>query len=89
MEDFLKDNITNCINFLKNKITVSENYQLVEKKRKIYYFSKFSFDIDEFFLIYQTIKRIKENIFKNMLECIQFCAKGKFNYSYNTLIFLI
>lgn len=76
MDEFLKDNFKNCLNFIKNKIHASENYQLVEKKRKIFYFSKFSLDIDEFLFIYQTVKKLKEAVFKNMLECLKFCAKG-------------
>jgi len=79
MDEFFKDNFKNCINYLKNKINVSENYQLIEKKRKIYYFSKFSLNVDEFFQIYQTIKKIKESVFKNMLDCFKFCAKGNNN----------
>lgn len=76
MDEFLKHNFKNCFNFLKNKMNVNENYQLIEKKRKIYYFSKFSLDVDEFFLIYQTVKKVKENVFRNMLDCLRFCAKG-------------
>lgn len=80
MDEFFKDNFNNCINFLKNKMNTNENYQLIEKKRKIYYFSKFSLDVDEFFLIYQTIKGIKENVFKNILDCLKYCAKGKLKF---------
>jgi len=76
MDQFFKNNLKNCFNYFKNKMNVSENYQLIEKKRKIFYFSKFSIDIDEFFLIYQTVKEVKENVFKNMLDCLKYCAKG-------------
>ncbi len=80
MDGFIKDIFKNCINFINNKINISENYQLVEKKRKVYYFSKFSFNVDEFFQIYQTVKKVKENVFKNMIEYLKFCAKGNLGY---------
>ena len=54
-----------------------ENYQLVETKRKIYYFSKFSLELNELIEIHQMIKTIKENIFKNLLDALKYCAKGK------------
>lgn len=77
MENFFKEKLNTCVNYLKNKITPTENYQLIETKRKIYYFSKFSLDIDEFLQIYNMIKKIKENVFKKLLETIKYCIKGK------------
>lgn len=76
MDEFIKDNFKNCINFIKSKINISENYQLIEKKRKVFYFSKFSLDINDFFHIYETIKRVKEAVFKNMLDYLKICANG-------------
>ena len=75
MDDFLKDKINYCYNFIKSNVSTNENCQLIEKKRKIYYFSKFSLDVDEFYLIFQTVKKIKENVFKNNLECLKYCAR--------------
>jgi len=77
MEQFFKDKLNTCVNFLKNRITTNENYQLVETKRKIFYFSKFSLDIDDFYQIYLFVKQLKENIFRNLLDTMKYCAKGK------------
>jgi hypothetical protein len=73
--DDLTDKIKSCYNFIKEKMRTNENCHFIEKKRKIYYFSKFSLDVDEFYLIFQTVKRIKENVFKNILDCLKYCAK--------------
>ena len=78
MEQFFKDKLVTCVNFLKNKITVDENYQLIETKRKIYYFSKFTLEISEFLQTFNMVKQIKENIFRNLLDAIKYCAKGNF-----------
>jgi hypothetical protein len=75
MESF-KEKFCTCMNYLKNKITPEENYQLVETQRHIYYFSKFSLDINELMRIYQMTKKIKENLFKNMLDIIKYCIRG-------------
>ena len=77
MANFFREKLTNCFNFFKNKVVSEENYQLIETKRKIYYFSKFSLDIDEFLNIYNLIRTIKDNVSKNMLENIKICIKGK------------
>jgi hypothetical protein len=77
MEQFFKDKLNTCVNYIKNKINNDEAYQLVETKRKIYYFSKFTFDIDEFLEIHTMVKTIKENMFRNLLEPIKYCVKGK------------
>jgi hypothetical protein len=77
MEQFFKEKLNRCVNYIKNKINIGENYQLVETKRKIYYYSKYSLEINEFFEIYTMVKTIKENIFKNLLDAMKYCAKGK------------
>jgi len=77
MEQFIKDKLNTCVNYIKNKITNEENYQLIESKRKIYYFSKFSFDKAEFFEIYKMTKTHKESIFKNLIETFKYCINGK------------
>ena len=41
MENFFKEKLNRCVNYFKNDINSSENYKLVETKRKIYYYSKF------------------------------------------------
>ncbi len=77
MEKFFKDKFNTCVNFIKNKINTEESYHLIETKRNIYYFSKFSLDIEEFLEIHKMVKTLKENIFKNMLDTTKYCVKGK------------
>jgi hypothetical protein len=76
MEQFFKDKLNTCVNFIKNKLNNGENYHLVETKRKIYYFSKFSLELSEFIEIHTMVKNLKENIFKNLLDSMKYCAKG-------------
>jgi hypothetical protein len=76
MEQFFKDKLNTCVNFIKNKLHNGENYHLVETKRKIYYFSKFSLELNEFIEIHTMVKNLKENIFKNLLVSMKYCAKG-------------
>ena len=76
MEEFFKEKINTCVNYIKNKINGGENYHLIETKRKIYYFSRFSLELNEFVEIYSNVKTVKENIFKNMIDTIKYCAKG-------------
>ncbi len=77
MEKFFKEKLSTCVKYLKEKINQDESYQLVETKRKIYYFSKFSLEIEEMSRIQRTVKTIKENIFKNMFDTLKYCAQGK------------
>jgi hypothetical protein len=56
MEQYLKQKINNCVNFIKNKINIGENYEIIEKQRKIFYYSKYSLEINEFLLIFSMVK---------------------------------
>jgi hypothetical protein len=76
MESF-REKFCNCVKYLKNKITSEQNYQLIETQRKIYYFSKFSLDLNESIKIYELTKNFKESLFRNMLELMKYCCKGK------------
>ena len=77
MERFFIEKLNRCVDFFKNKINQAESYQLIETKRKIYYYSKFSLEVKEFSHIHKMVKTLKENIFKNMLETMKYCVKGK------------
>jgi cystathionine beta-lyase family protein involved in aluminum resistance len=79
MEQFFKEKLNTCVNYFKNKMIENDNCKLIETKRKIYYFSKFSLEMNEFINIFKMIKSIKENLFKNLLETIKYCARGKIN----------
>jgi hypothetical protein len=83
----IKDKFSSYFNFFKNKFHPKEsnsplkehdNVKLVERKRKIFYFSKFTLDIYEILFIYQTIRSIKENVLKHMIDSIKYCAKGSY-----------
>ena len=76
MESF-KEKFSTCLNYFKKKISQDENYQLVETQRKIYYFSRFSLDVDEFMKIYELTRKVKENVFKSLLDTMKYCCKGK------------
>jgi hypothetical protein len=75
MESF-REKFCNCVKYIKDKITPDQNYHLIETQRKIFYFSKFSLDINEFIKIYDLTKKIKESLFRNMLELMKYCIKG-------------
>ena len=51
------------------------SFTVEEKKNKIFYFSKFSIVISEFYQIYTFVKTLKENIFKTLIEQFKFCVK--------------
>jgi hypothetical protein len=86
MESF-REKFCNCMNYIKNKITPEQNYQLVETQRKIYYFSKFSMDLNEFLKIYELTKKLKESLFKNMLELMKYCLNGKQKFNLEIVTF--
>jgi hypothetical protein len=76
MESF-KEKFSTCLNYIKQKITQNENYQLIETQRQIYYFSRFSLDVDEFMKIYEITRKVKENVFKSLIDNMKYCCKGK------------
>ena len=74
MESF-KQKFSICLNYIKNKIT-DGGCQLVETQRKIYYFSRFTLDADEFMKVYQMTKLVKENTFKSLIDTMKFCCRS-------------
>lgn len=76
MEKFFREKFATCFNSLNKNNNAKENYKLIETQRKIYYFSKFSLDMEEFIKIYYMVKTIKTNVSKNMLEEIKVCING-------------
>ena len=69
----MKDTISSWLKSFKDYIN---SFSFVEKEKNIFYFSKFSLDISEFFLIHQFIKKLKENIFKENMEQFKYCVKN-------------
>ena len=68
----MKDTITSWLKSFKDYIN---SFSFIEKEKNIFYFSKFSLDISEFFLIHNFIKTLKENIFKENMEQFKYCVK--------------
>lgn len=56
---FLNDNL------ISNSII---DYKIVEQQKKIFYFSKFTIDYNEFYEIYNFVQKIKENVFRLMID---------------------
>ena len=53
-----------------------QNYKIVEKKRKVFYFSKFTIDANEIFQIAKAIKAIKQNLFRTLIDAMKYCTSG-------------
>ena len=69
----MKEKITSWLKYFKDYIN---SFRFVEKEKNIFYFSKFSLDISEFFLIHEFVKTLKENIFKKNIEQFKYCVKN-------------
>ena len=69
----MKEYISSWLKSFKDYIN---SFSFVEKEKNIFYFSKFSLDISEFFLIHDFIKKLKENIFKENMEQFKYCVKN-------------
>ena len=69
----MKEYISSWLKSIKDDIN---SFSFVEKEKNIFYFSKFSLDISEFFLIHDFIKKLKENIFKENMEQFKYCVKN-------------
>ncbi len=69
----MKEKITSWLKYFKDYIN---SFRFVENEKNIFYFSKFSLDISEFFLIHDFVKNLKENIFKKNIEQFKYCVKN-------------
>ena len=69
----MKEKITSWLKYFKDYIN---SFSFVEKEKNIFYFSKFSLDISEFYLIHEFVKNLKENIFKKNIEQFRYCLKN-------------
>ena len=69
----MKETISSWLKSFKDYIN---SFSFVEKEKNIFYFSKFSLYISEFFLIHDFIKKLKENIFKENMEQFKYCVKN-------------
>ena len=69
----VKEKINSWLQYTKDYIN---SFRFEEKEKNIVYFSKFSLDISEFYLIHEFVKTLKENIFKKNLEQFRYCLKN-------------
>ena len=74
----IKETFNGWLAGLQNYIN---SFSVEEKKTKIFYFSKFSIVITEFYQIYKFVKTLKENIFKALIEQFKFCVKELIAFS--------
>ena len=51
------------------------SFTVVEKQNKIFYFSKYSLILSEFYQIYTFVKTLKEKIFSSFVEQFKYCVK--------------
>ena len=54
----LKEKLSSSMKYIQN--TIISNYKIIEQQQKIFYFSKFSIDINDFYEIYLFIHQIKK-----------------------------
>jgi len=99
MDAFLKDKITNCYKYIKDKIIpenpdlnlqssnikTEDNLRLIERNKRIFYFSDFTLNVDEMLAIIDRINIIKECTFKKLLESMTFICKGNYIIFYYNL----
>ena len=69
----MKEKINSWLQYTKDYIN---SFRFEEKEKNIFYFSKFSLDISEFYLIHEFVKTLKENVFKKNLEQFKYCLKN-------------
>ena len=69
----MKEKISSWLKYFQDYIN---SFSFVENEKNIFYFSKFSLDISEFYLIHEFVKTLKENIFKENIEQFKYCVKN-------------
>ena len=69
----IKETLSNWLEGFQNYIN---SFTVIEKQNKIFYFSKFSLVLSEFYQIYSFVKILKENIFRSLIEQFKYCVKN-------------
>ena len=70
----LKEKLSNTLKYFHDSII--SNYKIIEEQEKIFYFSKFSLEISEFYEIYYFVHQIKKNVYNQMLDILKICASN-------------
>jgi hypothetical protein len=80
--DSLKDKISEIVKHYQEKFKLEKpnNYRLVERQKKLFYFSKFSFDVNEFQVIYSFVRKMKENVFKSLFTHFQHIIESSITF---------
>jgi hypothetical protein len=69
----IKDKISEIVKHYQEKLKPEKptNYRLVERQKKLFYFTKFSFDVNEFLTIYSFVRKMKEDVFQSLFTQFQ------------------
>lgn len=54
-----------------------KDFKLIESNKRIFYFSKFSLDIEQCLKVILFTKQIKENVLRSILEPLKYFMKSK------------
>ena len=77
--DSLKEKLSSSMKYIQN--TIISNYKIIEQQQKIFYFSKFSIDIDDFYRIYLFIHQIKKNVYNLMYDILKICVTNYISFN--------
>ena len=76
----INEKLSNWLEGFQNYI---HSFTVVEKQNKIFYFSKFSLVLSEFYQIYSFVKTLKENIFRTLIEQFKYCIRSIIEFKKN------
>ena len=70
-------------NWYEGFLNYIHSFTVVEKQNKMFYFSKFSLVLSEFYQIYNFVKTLKENIFRTLIEQFKYCIRSLITFKKN------
>ena len=73
----LKEKISASMKYIQNTMI---NYKIIEQQQKIFYFSKFTIDIEEFYLIYCFVHKIKKNVYNLIYDVLKICVSNYISF---------
>ncbi len=77
MDNYFQGTFGKYMGFIKDKISPFNNnsYKLIETQNKLIYFSSFNLEIKEFEIVYDFVKKVKEHLFRKLLDATKFIVK--------------
>ena len=83
----LKEKLKNLSQYFKENIApiTGDKCEFMDLQRNIFYFSKFSFQLQDFIKIFKFIRTIKENTFKKLIELNKETVRLYLDFPYATL----